>query len=150
MGVGEQDALGGEPVEAGALYVRVSVGAEVATDIVSVDDHHVGAVLRSHPWLSCHAATQKRFSARSASVRRTGSNLSLGGSNLVGRTSSPPKWSHSCPRALEPASWAVSHQTADRSSRPVWFIVEGNQLVFNTGRDTAKGRALQRDLLVVL
>ena len=25
---------------------------------------------------------------------------------------------------------------------PVWFIVDNGELVFNTGRDTAKGRAL--------
>jgi PPOX class probable F420-dependent enzyme len=28
---------------------------------------------------------------------------------------------------------------------PVWFIVEDGDLVFNTGKDTAKGRALARD-----
>ncbi len=28
---------------------------------------------------------------------------------------------------------------------PVWYIVEGDSLVFNTGKDTAKGRALARD-----
>ncbi|MGH3212674.1 MAG: PPOX class F420-dependent oxidoreductase [Trebonia sp.] len=28
---------------------------------------------------------------------------------------------------------------------PVWFIVEDGTLVFNTGKDTAKGRALARD-----
>ena len=28
---------------------------------------------------------------------------------------------------------------------PVWFVVEGDALVFITGRDTAKGRALARD-----
>jgi PPOX class probable F420-dependent enzyme len=33
---------------------------------------------------------------------------------------------------------------------PVWFIVDGNELVFNTGRETAKGRALRRDPRVVL
>ncbi|NTY59100.1 PPOX class F420-dependent oxidoreductase [Mycolicibacterium sphagni] len=33
---------------------------------------------------------------------------------------------------------------------PVWFIVAGNQLVFNTGRDGAKGRALSRDPRVVV
>ncbi|AQT79894.1 F420-dependent protein [Mycolicibacterium litorale] len=33
---------------------------------------------------------------------------------------------------------------------PIWFIVDGQQLVFNTGRDTAKGRALQRDSRVVI
>ena len=33
---------------------------------------------------------------------------------------------------------------------PVWFIVDGNGLVFNTGQDTAKGRALARDPRVSL
>ncbi|BCZ23671.1 hypothetical protein MTY59_35260 [Mycobacterium senriense] len=28
---------------------------------------------------------------------------------------------------------------------PVWFVVDNGELVFNTGRDTAKGRALARD-----
>jgi PPOX class probable F420-dependent enzyme len=33
---------------------------------------------------------------------------------------------------------------------PVWFIVDNGELVFNTGRDTAKGRALVRDSRVVI
>lgn len=33
---------------------------------------------------------------------------------------------------------------------PVWFVVDGDQLVFNTGRDTSKGRAVQRDPRVVI
>jgi PPOX class probable F420-dependent enzyme len=33
---------------------------------------------------------------------------------------------------------------------PVWFIVDNNQLVFNTAKKTAKGKALQRDPRVVL
>ncbi|HEY6789129.1 MAG TPA: PPOX class F420-dependent oxidoreductase [Trebonia sp.] len=28
---------------------------------------------------------------------------------------------------------------------PVWFVLDGDRLVFNTGKDTAKGRALVRD-----
>jgi PPOX class probable F420-dependent enzyme len=28
---------------------------------------------------------------------------------------------------------------------PVWFVVEGDELWFNTGRGTAKGRAIARD-----
>src|SRR5580658_926977 len=28
---------------------------------------------------------------------------------------------------------------------PVWFVLEGDRLVFNTGKETAKGRALARD-----
>jgi PPOX class probable F420-dependent enzyme len=33
---------------------------------------------------------------------------------------------------------------------PVWFVVEDDQLVFNTGKGTAKGRALARDPRVVI
>jgi PPOX class probable F420-dependent enzyme len=33
---------------------------------------------------------------------------------------------------------------------PVWFVVDGDTLAFNTGKDTAKGRALARDLRVVM
>ena len=33
---------------------------------------------------------------------------------------------------------------------PVWFLVDNGELVFNTGRDTAKGRALQGDSRVVI
>ncbi|WP_280261590.1 PPOX class F420-dependent oxidoreductase [Nocardia wallacei] len=28
---------------------------------------------------------------------------------------------------------------------PVWFILEGDELVFNTGKNTAKGKAIARD-----
>ncbi|MGK8501586.1 PPOX class F420-dependent oxidoreductase [Nocardia asiatica] len=28
---------------------------------------------------------------------------------------------------------------------PVWFVLEGDELVFNTGKSTAKGRAFARD-----
>jgi PPOX class probable F420-dependent enzyme len=33
---------------------------------------------------------------------------------------------------------------------PVWFIVDNGELVLNTGRNTAKGRALVRDPRVVI
>ncbi|OBH05605.1 MULTISPECIES: PPOX class F420-dependent oxidoreductase [unclassified Mycobacterium] len=33
---------------------------------------------------------------------------------------------------------------------PVWFVVDDGQLVFTTGRDTSKGRALKRDSRVVM
>ncbi|OBK50238.1 PPOX class F420-dependent oxidoreductase [Mycobacterium sp. 1081908.1] len=33
---------------------------------------------------------------------------------------------------------------------PVWFVVDDGQLVFTTGRDTSKGRALVRDSRVVV
>ena len=33
---------------------------------------------------------------------------------------------------------------------PVWFVVDGGELTFNTGKTTAKGRALARDPRVVM
>jgi PPOX class probable F420-dependent enzyme len=33
---------------------------------------------------------------------------------------------------------------------PVWFVVDGGDLAFNTGKNTAKGRALVRDPRVVM
>jgi PPOX class probable F420-dependent enzyme len=33
---------------------------------------------------------------------------------------------------------------------PVWFVVDGGELAFNTGKNTAKGRALARDPRVVM
>jgi len=33
---------------------------------------------------------------------------------------------------------------------PIWFVVEDGQVVFNTARDSAKGRALARDPRVVV
>ena len=33
---------------------------------------------------------------------------------------------------------------------PVWFVVDGEQLVFNTDKHSAKGRALSRDPRVVI
>ena len=33
---------------------------------------------------------------------------------------------------------------------PIWFLIEDGELVFNTGADTAKGKALARDPRVVL
>lgn len=33
---------------------------------------------------------------------------------------------------------------------PVWFLVEDGEIVFNTGADTAKGRAIVRDPRLVL
>jgi PPOX class probable F420-dependent enzyme len=33
---------------------------------------------------------------------------------------------------------------------PIWFVVEGNDLLFNTGASSAKGRAIVRDPRLVL
>jgi PPOX class probable F420-dependent enzyme len=33
---------------------------------------------------------------------------------------------------------------------PVWFVLESDEIVFNTGKDTAKGKAIARDPRLVL
>jgi PPOX class probable F420-dependent enzyme len=33
---------------------------------------------------------------------------------------------------------------------PIWFVVDGDDLVFNTGADSAKGKAIARDPRVVI
>ena len=41
----------------------------------------------------------------------------------------------------------LSYRAADGRPlvAPVWFVIDDGELVFNTGKDTAKGRALARD-----
>src|SRR5690349_1219026 len=41
VGAGEDDAFGGQPVQSGALDVGVAVGAEVAAEVVPVDQQDV-------------------------------------------------------------------------------------------------------------
>jgi PPOX class probable F420-dependent enzyme len=46
----------------------------------------------------------------------------------------------------------LSYRAADGRPlvAPVWFVIEDDRLVFNTGKDTAKGHALARDPRVAL
>ncbi len=51
-----------------------------------------------------------------------------------------------------PHTGKVAFTAKDGSPRvvPIWFIVEGDELVFNTGAETLKGRAFARDPRVAL
>ena len=40
---------------------------------------------------------------------------------------------------------AVTRADGSPHVTPVWFVLDGNDVVFTTGRDTVKGRALARD-----
>lgn len=51
--------------------------------------------------------------------------------------------------ALGRPNWPMSRPTG-AAGRPVWFIVDAGALVFNTGKATAKGRALSRDPRVAI
>src|ERR1700689_1938286 len=48
-------------------------------------------------------------------------------------------------RGPRPAKLATTMRDGSPHVMPVWFVVEGDELVFNTGADTVKGRNLKRD-----
>ena len=57
------------------------------------------------------------------------------------------------PRVLEGTRTAkLAYRAADGRSlvAPVWFVIDDGRLVFNTGKNTAKGRALSRDPRVTM
>jgi PPOX class probable F420-dependent enzyme len=49
-----------------------------------------------------------------------------------------------------PAVVGTSRRDGRPHAVPVWYALDGHTLVFNTGRDTLKGRALRRDPRVAL
>jgi PPOX class probable F420-dependent enzyme len=40
---------------------------------------------------------------------------------------------------------AVTRRDGSPHVTPIWFVLDGDDVVFNTGRETVKGRALARD-----
>ncbi len=54
--------------------------------------------------------------------------------------------------AEPPRTGKVAFTARDGSPRvvPIWFVVEGDELVFNTGAETLKGRAFARDPRIAL
>ena len=48
-------------------------------------------------------------------------------------------------RGTRTAKLATTMRDGSPHVMPVWFVLEGDELVFNTGADTVKGRNLTRD-----
>src|ERR1700735_2167266 len=48
-------------------------------------------------------------------------------------------------RGTRTAKVATTMRDGSPHVMPVWFVIEGDELVFNTGGDTVKGRNLTRD-----
>ncbi len=48
------------------------------------------------------------------------------------------------------AKLATTRQDGRPHVAPIWFVLEGDEIVFNTGRDTVKGRTIARDRRVAL
>ncbi|MCX4097892.1 PPOX class F420-dependent oxidoreductase [Nocardia sp. alder85J] len=65
-------------------------------------------------------------------------------------TISDPKVREFLTEGTRTAKLAVTAADGRPLINPVWFFLDGDDLVFNTGRGTAKGRALARDPRVAL
>ncbi|MBM9438063.1 PPOX class F420-dependent oxidoreductase [Streptomyces bryophytorum] len=56
-----------------------------------------------------------------------------------------PEWRAFLAHGTRTAKLATTRADGRPHVAPVWFLLEGNDLVFTTGRDTVKGRTLARD-----
>ncbi|MQY30359.1 PPOX class F420-dependent oxidoreductase [Nocardia aurantia] len=65
-------------------------------------------------------------------------------------TISDPKVRAFLTEGTRTAKLAVTSSDGRPLINPVWFFLDGDDLVFNTGKGTAKGRAIMRDPRVAL
>ncbi|MFC0042626.1 PPOX class F420-dependent oxidoreductase [Actinomadura rayongensis] len=63
---------------------------------------------------------------------------------------SEPEWRAFVSEGTRTAKVAVTRKDGAPHVTPVWFVLDGDDLVFNTGAETVKGRALARDPRVAL
>ncbi|POM22481.1 Pyridoxamine 5'-phosphate oxidase [Actinomadura rubteroloni] len=63
---------------------------------------------------------------------------------------SEPEWREFVAEGTRTAKVAVTRKDGTPHVTPVWFVLDGDDLVFNTGARTVKGRALRREPRVSL
>lgn len=61
-----------------------------------------------------------------------------------------PEWRAFLAHGTRTAKLATTRADGRPHLAPVWFLLEGDDLLFNTGRDTVKGRTLARDPRVMV
>lgn len=61
-----------------------------------------------------------------------------------------PEWRAFLSHGTRTAKLATTRADGRPHLAPVWFLLEGDELVFNTGRGTVKGRTLARDPRVMV
>ncbi|WP_405012468.1 PPOX class F420-dependent oxidoreductase [Kitasatospora sp. NBC_01539] len=61
-----------------------------------------------------------------------------------------PEWRSFLSHGTRTAKLATTRADGRPHVAPVWFLVDGGDLVLNTGKDTVKGRTLARDPRVML
>ncbi|GAA2083477.1 PPOX class F420-dependent oxidoreductase [Kitasatospora saccharophila] len=60
-------------------------------------------------------------------------------------TMTEPEWRAFLSHGTRTGKLATTRADGRPHLAPVWFLLDGDDLVFNTGRDTVKGRTLRRD-----
>ncbi len=60
-------------------------------------------------------------------------------------TMTEPEWRAFLAHGTRTGKLATTRADGRPHVAPVWFLLDGGDLVFNTGRDTVKGRTLRRD-----
>ncbi|GJF29113.1 PPOX class F420-dependent enzyme [Kitasatospora sp. NE20-6] len=61
-----------------------------------------------------------------------------------------PEWRSFLSHGTRTAKLATTRADGRPHVAPVWFLVDGGDIVLNTGKDTVKGRTLARDPRVML
>ncbi|WP_209439459.1 PPOX class F420-dependent oxidoreductase [Kitasatospora phosalacinea] len=56
-----------------------------------------------------------------------------------------PEWRAFLSHGTRTGKLATTRADGRPHLAPIWFLLDGDDLVFNTGRDTVKGRTLRRD-----
>jgi hypothetical protein len=59
-------------------------------------------------------------------------------------------WAFLASSPARPAVLATTRSDGRPHAAPVWYALDGHTIVFTTGRETVKGRALQRDPRVAM
>jgi PPOX class probable F420-dependent enzyme len=62
----------------------------------------------------------------------------------------PEQWREFVMTGTRTAKLAVTRADGRPHVAPVWFVLDGDDFILNTGADTVKGRAMQRDPRVSL
>ncbi|RKE20164.1 hypothetical protein BX266_3513 [Streptomyces sp. TLI_171] len=60
-------------------------------------------------------------------------------------TMTEPEWRAFLAHGTRTGKLATTRADGRPHVAPIWFLLDGEDLVFNTGRDTVKGRTLARD-----
>jgi len=78
---------------------------------------------------------------------RAAASFGRGGGSLgrVAEQMTREQWHAFVTAGTRPGKFAVPRKSGAPHVLPVWFVLEGDDFLFTTGRDTVRGRSLRRD-----